>query len=564
MCPFLWVDDALTGSYGTVQTNRRRLSSFLSRLPTYSPESLHSAFAMSLPIVLEIAVGLIFIYLTLSLVASEIQEILSALFQWRAEHLKRSIEQLLAGDSVPHTKGEPPRGNREAARLLADELYDNPLIENLNYEAQGRGASILRQFLHGIGAVYRTVTFTRNVFGNRTSGPSYIPAETFATSLIERLRLKDFQQILVRSRFSTFLEDEVIVPLYNIVNELRARLQKEDLMDAELVYFEQTIGQIATELTARRLTLNSAVEQIINQLQSFEAMAADASLGSFGADPEMVQTFLNRIRYLRMGLSGHAETNEVLLARLRPSLADLTDLLDPTSPTYAELVALAQREGDAVRNALEKLQEEVIPPQLQQSLSTLASRAEAKVTTAGTELQQLQTEVETWFDNGMERAAGVYRRNVKGVGLLVGLAIAFTLNADTLYMFQRLSTDQAVRSSILQTVDQIGARGIDTPEALSEELGINDLSETDLRGDLRSISAAVEETLAEYPLPLGRTDRIFQAQQAAQADWPIPFIPQRLIGWGITALALSMGASFWFDLLRKVTSVRASGEKPNS
>ena len=55
---------------------------------------------MSLPIVLEIAIGLIFIYLTLSLVASEIQEILSALFQWRAEHLKRSIEQLLAGEGA--------------------------------------------------------------------------------------------------------------------------------------------------------------------------------------------------------------------------------------------------------------------------------------------------------------------------------------------------------------------------------------------------------------------------------------------------------------------------------
>ena len=519
---------------------------------------------MSLPIVLEIAVGLIFIYLTLSLVASEVQEILSALFQWRAEHLKRSIEQLLAGDSVPHTRGAPPRGNREAARILADELYDNPLIENLNYEAQGRVASILRQILHGIGAAYRTVTFTRNVFGNRTSGPSYIPAETFATSLIERLRLKDFQQILVRSRFNTFLEDEVLIPLHNIVNELRARLQKEDLMDAELVYFEQSINQISAELAARRLTLDSAVEQIINQLQSFETMAADASLENIGAGQDLIQTFLNRLRYLRVSLSGHTETNEVLLARLRPSLADLTDLLDPNSSTYAELVALAQKEGDAVRSALEKLQEEVIPPPLRQSLSTLANRAEAKVTTVGTELQQLQTEVESWFDNGMERAAGVYRRNVKGVGLLVGFAIAFTLNADTLYMFNRLTTDQAVRSSILQTVDQLGARGLTTPEALSEDLGINDLSETDLRSDLRSISTAVEESLADYPLPIGRTERIFQAQQAAEANWPIPFIPQRLIGWGITALALSMGASFWFDLLRKVMSVRASGDKPNT
>ncbi|MBE9061928.1 hypothetical protein IQ256_13250 [cf. Phormidesmis sp. LEGE 11477] len=526
---------------------------------------LPNVFAMSLPIVLEIAVGLIFIYLTLSLVASEIQEILSALFQWRAEHLKRSIEQLLAGDSVPHTKSAPPEDNREAARVLADKLYGSPLIENLNYEAQGRGAAILRRILHGVGAAYRTVTFSRNVFGDRTSGPSYIPSEAFATSLIDRLKLKDFQQILMRSRFSTFLEDEVIGPLHNIVNELRARLQKEDLMDAELVYFEQSVNQIAVELTARRLPLDAAVDQVLYELQAFETRAANASLADLGANAEMIQTFLSRIRYLRMGLSGHAETNELLLAKLRPSLADLTDLLNPNSPTYAELVALAQKEGGAIRNALEKLQEEVIPPQLQESLATLATRAETRVDAVGTELQQLQTEVETWFDNGMERAAGVYRRNVKGVGLMVGLAIAFILNADTLYMFNRLSTNQAVRSSIVQTADQLDIGSLESAEALAAEQGIDDLSDTlvsELRGDLRSVGLAVEESLADYPLPIGRTQKIFRAQQIAEDSWPVPVIPRRLVGWGITALALSMGASFWFDLLRKVMSVRASGEKP--
>ncbi len=167
----------------------------------------------------------------------------------------------------------------------------------------------------------------------------------------------------------------------------------------------------------------------------------------------------------------------------------------------------------------------------------------------------------------MERAAGVYRRNVKGVGLLVGLAIAFTLNADTLYMFNRLTTNQAVRSSIVQTVDQLDIGSLDSAEALAEQQGIDELSDTlanELRGDLRSVGLAVEESLADYPLPIGRTEQIFRAQQLAEDSWPIPFIPRRLIGWGITALALSMGASFWFDLLRKVMSVRASGEKPKS
>ena len=44
---------------------------------------------MNLPLVIEIAIGLVFIYLVLSLLISEIQELITILLQWRAEHLKK-------------------------------------------------------------------------------------------------------------------------------------------------------------------------------------------------------------------------------------------------------------------------------------------------------------------------------------------------------------------------------------------------------------------------------------------------------------------------------------------
>ncbi len=520
---------------------------------------------MSLPIVLEIAIGLIFIYLTLSLVASEIQEILSALLQWRAEHLKRSIEQLLAGDAPSgETQTSDKSQNRQAAKVLADRLYDNPLIENLNYEAQGRVAGFLRSVLHGIGAAYRVVTFSRNVFGDKTSGPSYIPAETFATSLIERLRLKDFQQLLVRSRFNEFILSDVRLPLHNMVNELRARLGDEERLAAEMAYFDQSLDQILAALETRRISLETAIAQVSKQLQTFERMVAEQPLSDSAAAQPTAEAFLSRVRYLRSGLDGETAA---LITRLSPTLSDLTALLDPNSATYAELVVLAQREGDAVLDILNKLQQEVIPPQLQKSLATLSSRAEARIRaagqTTGAELQQLQTELEAWFNRGMDRASGVYRRNVKGVGLLIGLAIAFTVNADTFYMLQRLSNDQAIRSSIVQTAERLQIRGIDSAEELAANTGIDNLSEQ-IEGDLRAVGDAVKESLADYPLPIGRTENVLAAQQLAQESWPIPVIPQRFVGWAITALALSMGASFWFDLLRKVMSVRASGDRPES
>ncbi len=566
---------------------------------------------MSLPIILEMAIGLIFIYLTLSLIASEIQEILSALLQWRAEHLKRSIEQLLSGSSsINSNAGRTLRSSEyqahqqsnQAAKALTDRLYSSPLIENLNYEAQGRLASGLRTLLHGVGALYRLLTFSRNVFGHKTSGPSYIPAETFASSLIECLRLDDVQRLLVRSRFSEFAESEVQRPLHNMLYELRAQLVCEDLLTAEVAYFDSALQQAQSDLGAQRITLESALQQLCAALQTFESMAADMQLLSGvpssetpdvqtadvqtadtktselpTSDPltadarSSAQSFLTRLGYLRKSLDGHTAKTEVLLVRIRPSLAELTALLDPNSATYAELVALAQREGGTVLTMLEKFQQEIVPPRLRESLATLSSRAERRVTTqlqtTGAELQQFQAEIEDWFNQGMERASGVYRRNVKGVGILIGLAIAFALNADTFYMLQRLSSDQAIRNSIVQTAEQLEVRGINSAEAFAQDLSIDELSERlseRLEGDLRSVGSAVEETLADYPLPIGRTQTVLAAQQKAEASWPIPFIPQRLVGWSITAIALSMGASFWFDLLRKVTSVRSTGDRPKS
>ena len=54
---------------------------------------------MNLPVILDIVIGLIFVYLTFSLLASEIQSILTTILQWRAVHLKQSIEELISGQT---------------------------------------------------------------------------------------------------------------------------------------------------------------------------------------------------------------------------------------------------------------------------------------------------------------------------------------------------------------------------------------------------------------------------------------------------------------------------------
>lgn len=131
---------------------------------------------MILPLILDIALGLIFIYLILSLLASEIQELLTTLLQWRAIHLKKSIEILLTG-------GEGTAEEKKRKQIV-NELYNNPLIKNINQEAKEGIETVFRQLSWQIGKAYRTLrgknttSFGQDETGkDKRSAPSYIPSD---------------------------------------------------------------------------------------------------------------------------------------------------------------------------------------------------------------------------------------------------------------------------------------------------------------------------------------------------------------------------------------------------
>ncbi len=96
-----------------------------------------------------------------------------------------------------------------------------------------------------------------------------------------------------------------------------------------------------------------------------------------------------------------------------------------------------------------------MPDSLIDVLVALADCTEAKIDGVEEELNQFKKAIEQWFDRGMDRAAGVYKRNSKGVAFLIGLLIAIATNADIFYIASRLSKDSVVRKVIFQQANQV-------------------------------------------------------------------------------------------------------------
>jgi hypothetical protein len=69
----------------------------------------------------------------------------------------------------------------------------------------------------------------------------------------------------------------------------------------------------------------------------------------------------------------------------------------------------------------------------------------------------------------------------------------------------------------------------------------------------------VRQSLDDISLPLGWGQYNVEQQLTDEQKWPVPYI-RRVLGWIISGLAISMGSSFWFDLLSKVVNIRNAGK----
>jgi hypothetical protein len=149
--------------------------------------------------------------------------------------------------------------------------------------------------------------------------------------------------------------------------------------------------------------------------------------------------------------------------------------------------------------------------------------------------------LETWFDAGMERLSGQYKRSINTVTRIAVALLVVGLNADSLELGKQMWSDPSARAGALEY----------SPKLL-------DLCKTDAEGNLvcPSVSESGDEVGAAYPLGWS-WPQVRALDNAAS-------ILAKLLGLFATFLAASLGAPFWFDVLRRMApGLRQSGPKPD-
>ena len=152
----------------------------------------------------------------------------------------------------------------------------------------------------------------------------------------------------------------------------------------------------------------------------------------------------------------------------------------------------------------------------------------------------LKAEMENWFSQVMERSSSFFARATKWRLFFIGLVLAVILNADTIQIYQRLSTDPELREKMVSVAEKIAAA--DTIPTIARD--------SVLKITVQNTKTFLSEQLEGLESPLGLG---WNGPEHANSfpDWLI-----KILGFLLTGIAVTFGAPFWFDLLKKMLAIR--------
>lgn len=456
--------------------------------------------------ILDTAVGLVFIYFFLSILCSAIIEIVSSLTKKRSRMLGIGIEKLL----------------RDSMAL--EKLYLQPFF-------MGKTAP---------GNLFQSLWDSIVPLPSRKNRvPSYISSRSFVLSLLESL--KQHPDVI-----TNLLMDKIASP------------GKEREMEA----FKQKV----TELPAESSNKNELISLLSNA----------------GGD---MQDVGKKFKEFYGKTSGHFD--ELILKEIIPS----------TENYIQDVKTMLKALPDS--NQLKK----VLLPLLN---------------IAGNNMDQAFQSIEKWYDEGMERVTGWYKKYSQTFGMILAVVVALLLNADSFEMGRAIYRDKVLSATLVDLASQ-RVHSMNPPASDTTGNGGNGKSNTNDPGKephgavAATTSADAGKQLRQTGVVSGKTGQTAESGEEAGSEnnvlrknveqlnedfkqissinlpvgWPVKIdsekdiiiqlkqffdqikekkllTPEKLFGILVTALMVSMGSSFWFELLSKLLNIRSAGKKPLS
>jgi hypothetical protein len=347
--------------------------------------------------------------------------------------------------------------------------------------------------------------------------------------------------------------------------------------------------------------LCSAVSELIESFIKFRARDLETGIGKLLADEGLAKEFFEHPLVKPLG-----DKPSYIPARTF-SLA-LWNIATASAAQTATAAGGVTRDLATIRTTIAGIQDTKLEG-IKKALLTLIDEA-------GGDINRARANIEQWYDDAMDRVSGWYKRRTHWILIALGLLAAAAFNADTITIVKALWFNDALRSSVVAVAQDYASKTESTPASPAAGTQPTDVTttpatpppagttlpptgpgptppsgraETPPAPTPEQQAAAARQKISTITaqfnslnLPIGwpveprKEDKKYQLADTAarealfEADMKAyetdPRRPPsgsagliiKLLGLIITALAISQGAPFWFDVLNKFIVIRST------
>ncbi len=407
--------------------------------------------------IIQVAVGIIFVFILLSIVVTEVNSLIARATKMRAKTLRSTINAVI----------EDP--------VIRAKVYTHPLIQLVKADP--------------IAPTQRISRHEAEKIANSSIGSvDYIEANTFVDVVLNTIKAESDQQL-----FGALL---------NVIDGMPAGAERRGLrvMVNRIVSTGEGMTELRNSLRyVQDRRYRSALTDIVNQI--------DEEVSLLGLEPT---------------------TNVSLMAGIR----------------------------------------QIENPNLRHALSTVMAGADS--------MEVARSNLETWFNNSMQRASAAYAGKMKNLSICVALFFALALNIDTLHIGRALWEDPALREEIsseasytaqsgdLQsqrgenaTDNELRASRADDGSTLEDAIGTGANVAHQLQ-DIQDLNLPIGwsfqnvSELADEGRALSDPNNLWNYFPENNPDGWLGLLAAKFFGIAATVIAAAQGAPFWFGIVNRI------------
>ncbi len=157
-----------------------------------------------------------------------------------------------------------------------------------------------------------------------------------------------------------------------------------------------------------------------------------------------------------------------------------------------------------------------------------------------TKIEDLRTRTTTYFTGILEQASSTFRANARSFVIMLSMAVTLLFGTDSIQLAKTLWNNAELRAIAAAKAEMVVAQ----------------------EGTQASLDELIKE-LSDLSIRIGWWRTELPAAGTNAGDWAL-FIVLKIFGLALTVAAVSQGSSFWYDLLKKLTSPTSSSSRSSS